>query len=292
MTTTLIIVTLAVALAAAIRSTWSPCGLSMLSTITPFSERGKGHRYGVTAAWFISGAVVGGLTLGGVAALLAVGVRSLNLSATVVGIAALTAILVAMVSDAALARHRLPFHRRQVNERWLDAYRPWVYGAGFGWQIGCGLATYITTASVYLLVVLAALAGNPLVALAVGGWFGVIRGLAVLLTARLEDPGALLAFHRRFAAAGMWAHRLVLAVLTVSSVAIWAVLAWITGGLITGSAVVVGVAVVTGILRVASPAGADRDVCAVPTASGGRAEELGGDTATADRASDRVSAVG
>jgi hypothetical protein len=145
---------------------------------------------------------------------------------------------------------------------------------------------------VYLLVVLAALAGNPLVALAVGGWFGVIRGLAVLLTARLEDPGALLAFHRRFAAAGMWAHRLVLAVLTVSSVAIWAVLAWITGGLITGSAVVVGVAVVTGILRVASPAGADRDVCAVPTASGGRAEELGGDTATADRASDRVSAVG
>ena len=190
MTTTLIIVTLAVALAAAIRSTWSPCGLSMLSTITPFSERGKGHRYGVTAAWFISGAVVGGLTLGGVAALLAVGVRSLNLSATVVGIAALTAILVALVSDAALARHCLPFHRRQVNERWLDAYRPWVYGAGFGWQIGCGLATYITTASVYLLVVLAALAGNPLVALAVGGWFGVIRGLAVLLTARLEDPGA------------------------------------------------------------------------------------------------------
>ncbi len=292
MTTTLIIVTLAVALAAAIRSTWSPCGLSMLSTITPFSERGKGHRYGVTAAWFISGAVVGGLTLGGVAALAAVGVRSLGLSATVVGMAALTAILVALVSDAGLARHRLPFHRRQVNERWLDAYRPWVYGAGFGWQIGCGLATYITTASVYLLVVLAGLTGNPPVALAVGGWFGVIRGLAVLLTARLEDPGALLAFHRRFAAAGIWAHRLVIAVLTASSVAIWVVLAGITGGLVIGSAVVVGVAVVTGILRVAWPAESDRDVCAVPTASGGQAEDLGADAAMADRSADRVSVVG
>ena len=29
-------------LAAAVRSTWSPCGLSMLSTITPFSETGQG----------------------------------------------------------------------------------------------------------------------------------------------------------------------------------------------------------------------------------------------------------
>ena len=31
---------------------------------------------------------------------------------------------------------RLPSHTRQVNEAWLDEYRGWVYGGGFGWQIG------------------------------------------------------------------------------------------------------------------------------------------------------------
>ncbi len=44
-----------VAVAAAGRSTWSPCGLSMLSTITPLGERARGHRWGATAAWFVAG---------------------------------------------------------------------------------------------------------------------------------------------------------------------------------------------------------------------------------------------
>ncbi len=43
-----------IAIAAAARSTWSPCGLSMLSTITPLAERSRGHRFGVTASWFIA----------------------------------------------------------------------------------------------------------------------------------------------------------------------------------------------------------------------------------------------
>ena len=102
----------------------------------------------------------------------------------------------------AFAGVRLPTHRRQVNERWLDRYRPWVYGAGFGWQIGCGLATYITTAAVYLMIVLGALTGTPMVALAVGTGFGVIRGLAVLLTRHVTGPAELRSFHRRFAELG------------------------------------------------------------------------------------------
>jgi hypothetical protein len=51
-------VVLVVAVAAAIRSTWSPCGLSMLSTITPIAERGRNHRYYSTATWFVLGAVL------------------------------------------------------------------------------------------------------------------------------------------------------------------------------------------------------------------------------------------
>ena len=53
--------------AAAVRSTWSPCGQSMLSQITPFTERARHHRFGVTAGWFVVGSVVGGATLGVIA---------------------------------------------------------------------------------------------------------------------------------------------------------------------------------------------------------------------------------
>ena len=59
----------ALAVAAAVRSTWSPCGLSMLSTVTPIAERGRGHRFWVTATWFVVGSLLGGACLGGLAAL-------------------------------------------------------------------------------------------------------------------------------------------------------------------------------------------------------------------------------
>ena len=52
---------------------------------------------------------------------------------------ACAAAILAAASDSRLGGFHLPFHSRQVNERWLDQFRPWVYGAGFGWQIGAGL---------------------------------------------------------------------------------------------------------------------------------------------------------
>jgi hypothetical protein len=191
-----------VALAAAVRSTWSPCGLSMLSTITPLGEQAKGHRYRATAGWFVLGSTVGGATLGALTALVAGGVRSLHASSAALGTAALCAAVIAAGSDAGAFGIRIPIHRRQVNERWLDQYRPWVYAGGFGWQIGTGLFTYITTAAVYLMIVLAALTTDPVAAFVLGTCFGLLRGLAVLLTRHLTSPVALLTFHRRFAAAG------------------------------------------------------------------------------------------
>jgi hypothetical protein len=191
-----------VAAAAAARSTWSPCGLSMLSTITPVGERGKGHRYGVTATWFVMGALGGGATVGAMLAVLTMATGRLSATPDVLGLVALGAALVAAASDAGVAGVRVPIHRRQVNERWLDRYRPWVYAAGFGWQIGTGLATYVTTVAVYLMMVLAVLTGRPLVALSVGAGFGLVRGLAVLLTRHLDSPPELIAFHRRFTRRG------------------------------------------------------------------------------------------
>ncbi len=65
-----------VAVVAAARSTWSPCGVSMLATVTPLAERARGHRYRSTATWFVAGGTVGGATLGLVMAALALGVRA------------------------------------------------------------------------------------------------------------------------------------------------------------------------------------------------------------------------
>ena len=198
-----------VATAAAVRSTWSPCGLSMLSTITPFTERARGHSFRGTAAWFMAGASVGGATLGLLMAVGAAVIARLHLPADGRLWAAGAAALVAAGSDGAVIGWRVPVHRRQVNERWLDGYRPWVYGAGFGWQIGAGLVTYITTAGVYLLIVLGALTAAPIAGLLLGIWFGLLRGTAVLLTRRVQSVGDLLVFHRRFEAALPLADRVV-----------------------------------------------------------------------------------
>jgi hypothetical protein len=234
MTTLLAIVATLVALAAAVRSTWSPCGLSMLSTITPVSERAKGHSYRATASWFVAGSTSGGLTLGALAALGAVAVRALGPTPIELGLVAVGAASTAALSDLAVRGLTLPVHHRQVNERWLDRYRPWVYGVGFGWQIGVGLATYITTAAVYLTVVLAALTTSPVAALAIGAGFGLVRGLAVLLTRSITDVPELLAFHRRLAAAAPRARIAVVAV-EISAAAVVAAALWPPAGLLVAA---------------------------------------------------------
>jgi len=197
-----IVVVLAVVTAAAtaVRSTWSPCGLSMLSTVTPLAEAGRGRRWPVTAGWFIAGSVLGGVTLGGAMAALAAVVAVVDPSTPVVLAMAAIAALVCAASDLDLFGWHIPFHGRQVNERWLDQYRAWVYGGGFGWQIGVGLATYITTAGLYLTILLAALTGSPALALAIGMGFGLVRGLAILAGRRITSADRLLVVHRRFAA--------------------------------------------------------------------------------------------
>jgi hypothetical protein len=221
-----VIVTLGVvvALAAAVRSTWSPCGLSMLSQITPVAEAGRQQKFGRTAAWFVAGAVLGGLTLGALialgAALVAATGPSESTALTVVVVASIGAALV----DGRVLGSGPPFLRRQVNEDWLSNYRSWVYGGGFGWQIGAGVTTYVMTAAVPLMIVLGALTGQPWAGVAIGAAFGLTRGLAVLTGARVRNPAGLYALHRRFDSMAEPVRRAVIAVqLAVAAVAAWVV---------------------------------------------------------------------
>jgi hypothetical protein len=169
----------------------------MLSSITPLSEAGRGHRYWATVSWFLVGALSGGLTLGAVAALGATAVGSLGFSSTASAALVLLAGLVTLASDLRLGGFHLPENPRQVERSWLDRYRPWIYGLGFGWQLGVGVATYVMSASVYLMVVVAAATGEPSLALGIVTMFGLIRGLAILPAAGVRTPGDLGELHRR-----------------------------------------------------------------------------------------------
>lgn len=184
----------------AVRSTWSPCGLSMLSSITPFGERGRGQRFASTASGYLAGAIVGGATLGAAFAAAAAAVHVIGPGTGGVVVLAAGTALAGAAADSGLLGFRLPVLRRQVNELWLDRYRGWVYGAGFGWQVGVGFATYVMTAAVAVVAVLAALTGDVTVAFGVGATFGTVRGLTILANSTVTDPGRLRAAHRRYAA--------------------------------------------------------------------------------------------
>lgn len=227
----------ATALAGAARSTWSPCGLSMLSSLTPFGERSRGHRYAFTAGWFIAGAAAGGASLG-VAALLASAVLGAmgveNHRLVVLGVASGAAICGAAL-DAGSFGQVLPLIRRQVNDRWLARYRSWAYAGGFGWQIGVGVATYVMTSAVLLMALLASLSARPLGAFLVATGFGTTRGATVLLTGRVADPASLRRLHRKLDGAAsvvLWG---VVGVQGGVGV-ILAAVAWFPGGLIAATA--------------------------------------------------------
>jgi hypothetical protein len=262
MNTTLVVLGVPIAVAAAARSTWSPCGLSMLSSITPLAERSRGHRFGVTATWFVLGATLGGATLGLLSAALAVGVRASGLDNPAACAVAAGLALLCALSDLRPFGLHLPFHGRQVNEVWLSRYRPWVYAGGFGWQIGSGLATYILTAATYLLVALAALTASPGIAIALAVLFGLLRGLAVFLAAGITTPARLHAFHRRFDQLGPSVRRATIGV----QLAVAAAAAAVAGGL--SGVVIVAVVGGIGIAAVVGPgrAGRDRSTAARPDA--------------------------
>lgn len=242
---TLLVLALSVAAVSAVRGVWSPCGLSMVSSITPMTEAGRGNRFAVTAGWFVFGSVVGGFSLGLLAALGALGMGWLGLAVTTrVGLAAALAVVTAAV-DLGIGGIELPIFKRQVNDAWLRRYRSWAYGAGFGWQIGFGLATYIMTAGVFLTVGLAILTANPAQALSIGVVFGLVRGSTVFIGRSATTPAALGSVHQRLEAAGpvtRWAALTVQLIVAVGA----ASLAWHP---LAGVAMVVGIAFTFGAVR-------------------------------------------
>lgn len=238
MTTMLFLVSVLLAVTVAIRSTWSPCGVSMLSTLTPMSERARGHRYWVTCLWYIVGGTAGGLALGTLVALPAMLVSALSPSSGATALVVTVVALAALATDLRLTPVRLPGHTRQVNEVWITAYRQWVYAAGFGVQIGFGFATVFMTGALYLMVVVWTVTG-PAAAVLCGGLFGLVRGSAIVAGRHLDTPARLRAFHRRFEALAPASIALVVAAEVLTIVLVGAAAGrWVAGAALAGGALV------------------------------------------------------
>lgn len=169
----------------------------MLSSITPLGERGRGQRWPLTVGAYIVGTLVGGALLGVVLGVAGEATTAVGLGDAARGVLAVIAAGVAVAFDAPGSPLTLPRWRRQVNEDWLTRYRGWVYGLGFGIQLGFGLVTIVVSAVIYLAFALGILTGSIYGGLAVGLTYGLVKGVAVLLTATVRDPDDLITFFRR-----------------------------------------------------------------------------------------------
>jgi hypothetical protein len=140
------------------------------------------------------------------------------------GLALAVVLAMTVVFDATPLRGRLPSSSRQVNEDWLGRYRGWVYGIGFGAQLGVGVATIVTSAAVYATAATALLCSDPLIGALIGAIFGVLRALSLLPARTVHDVGALGALHRRLGRAEDEVRR---AVALLEIVVFVVVVAWI-----------------------------------------------------------------
>src|SRR5687767_2151844 len=166
----------------------------MLASIHPLGERARRQRFGVTATAYVAGSLAGGATIGALAG--SVG-GVLDAPPEVAALAAAAGTLAAIGADI-VTGGRVPSLHRQVNERWLTAYRGWVYGLGFGFQLGLGVVTIVTTALVYATVLAALTTGSTAAGAAVGATFGLARAIPLAAVRSITEPSSLRAVHHRF----------------------------------------------------------------------------------------------
>jgi len=180
----------------------------MLTSINPLGERGRGHRGTTVTLYSLASGVGGamtGLVLGGLGELVRLPVW--------VGVIACAAAALLDLSG------RVPTRRRQVDEDWLTRYRRWVYATGFGWQLGTGVVTIVTSAVTYALLVLMVLSGLP-TAVVAGSLFGLVRALPVLVGGRADSPARLRALALRLESGRRPAHLVTVGTTMLAAVAL------------------------------------------------------------------------
>ena len=168
----------------------------MLASITPLGERGRRRRWGTTVTAYVAGSALGGAATGALAGSLGwLLLRDVSWDGR-------TAFLAALLGAGLLLdvlRH-VPGPRRQVDESWLDRYRGWVYGVGFGFQLGAGVVTIVSASAVYVVLAAGIASASPAVGAGLGALAGLLRGATLLAAAHVRTPGQLVSLHVRMRA--------------------------------------------------------------------------------------------
>jgi sulfite exporter TauE/SafE len=163
----------------------------MLGSITPLGERGRGSRWWVTVTAYVLGSTLAGVALGsGLGFLGSSFAGRTPVTARLVAIA--LALIAGLLTDLGSFGLRLPTVRRQVDEGWRAGYRGWVWGSGYGIQLGAGVVTVVTTSMVYVTWFAAALSGSAVAGALIGATFGFARAIPVLSVAGVRRPDQLL----------------------------------------------------------------------------------------------------
>ena len=200
----------------------------MLTSISPLGERARHNRWAVTVSSYLAASTLVALAVG--ATLGALG------SLAGVGISARAAVLGGLAAAAAAADGfglRVPGPRRQVDEDWLNRYRGWAYGAGFGAQLGAGVTTIVTTAAIWLYLAAALLSGSWLAGAATGAAFGLARSVPLLGAGTVRSFPQLQRRHAALVQAAPAAGRITVAAVGAAALAA-ALLAAVSLGGITG----------------------------------------------------------
>jgi MFS family permease len=190
----------------------------MLASITPLGEQGRRRRWGRTVTAFVIASALGGaatgLVAGALGALLVLAHGDVSWNGRITFVAALLALGLVLELLG-----KVPGPRRQVDESWLDRYRGWVYGAGFGFQLGAGVVTIVTSSAVYVAIGAAAATASPVAGAVLGTAVGLLRGATILAGAGLRSPDQLVRFHARMASLREPARRTGLALQAVLALA-------------------------------------------------------------------------
>ena len=167
----------------------------MLASITPLGERARKNSWWLTVSAYGLASTAGGATIGAVAGSVGLVVAALSPPAPGwrAGVGAAVCLLAAAADLAGLSFGP----HRQVDRRWLDRYRGWVYGGGFGFQLGLGVVTIVNSASVFAMLGLAVLLESPAAGAVAGAAFGLVRALPVLAFHGAGDFSRLQRAHQR-----------------------------------------------------------------------------------------------
>lgn len=191
----------------------------MLTSISPLGERARHNRWSLTVSWYLLATTLVGAAIG---AILGLGGAALGWPAGDRAVAFVVLAVVAVLADTGVVP--LPTPKRQVNEDWLGRYRGWAYGAGFGAQLGAGVVTVVTTATIYLTLAAEVATGSVLAGLAVGATFGLARGVPILAMAGTGSFSELAGHHRRLVGAAGLARRATVAVVSLAAVTVGSIL--------------------------------------------------------------------